>query len=147
MGHGGGSLVWRYAVPAMKQGFVPDSISTDLHTGSMNAGMKDMINVMSKMMALGTPLDEIVKMSTWNPAKEIKHEELGHLSMGAEADVTVLRLEKGNYGYIDSAGARMSGNQKLTAELTVREGRVVWDLNGVATVDWKKYPYRARSKE
>lgn len=147
IGHGGGSFYWPVATAAYEARFYPDSISTDLHTGSMNAGMKDMTNVMSKMLALGTPLDEVVKMSTWNPAKEIKHEELGHLSVGTEADVTVLRVDKGNYGYIDSAGARMSGNQKLTAELTVRKGRVVWDLNGVATVDWKKYPYRARSKE
>ena len=77
----------------MKEGFVPDSISTDLHIGSMNAGMKDMTNVMSKFLALGQPLAEVVRWSTWNPAREIKQEGLGHLSVGAGADVAVLRLE------------------------------------------------------
>src|SRR5437868_5839009 len=83
VGHGGGSFAWRVAVPAIKDGFLPDSISTDLHTGSMNAGMKDMLNVMSKFLALGLLLDDVVRMSTWNPAREIKQEGLGHLSVGA----------------------------------------------------------------
>ena len=83
VGHGGGSFAWRIAVPAMKEGFLPDSISTDLHIGSMNAGMKDMLNVMSKFLALGLSLDDVIRRSTWNPAREIKHEELGHLSVGA----------------------------------------------------------------
>ena len=91
VGHGGGSFAWRVAVPAIKEGFVPDSISTDLHIGSMNAGMKDMLNVMSKFLAMGLSLDDVIERSTWNPAREIKQEELGHLSVGAAADVAVLR--------------------------------------------------------
>ena len=94
VGHGGGSFLWRIAVPAIKEGFLPDSISTDLHIGSMNAGMKDMLNVMSKFLAMGLSLDDVIARSTWNPAREIKQEELGHLSVGAAADVAVLRLEK-----------------------------------------------------
>src|SRR4051812_4263472 len=105
VGHGGGSFAWRVAVPAMKQGFLPDSISTDLHIGSMNAGMKDMLNVMDKFLAMGMSLDDVVARSTWNPAKEIRREELGNLSVGAPADVTVLRLEKGVFGYTDMYGA------------------------------------------
>ena len=62
---------------------MPDSISTDLHISSMNAGMKDMLNVMSKFLALGMPLDDVIARSTWNPAREIKQEALGHLSVGA----------------------------------------------------------------
>ena len=82
VGHGGGSFLWRIAVPAMKEGFVPDSISTDLHIGSMNAGMKDMLNVMDKFLAMGMSLDDVIARSTWNPAREIKQDELGHLSVG-----------------------------------------------------------------
>jgi dihydroorotase len=81
-GHGGG-FIWRYAVPAMKQGFAPDWISTDLHAGSMNAGMKDIVNVMSKFLNLGMPLQEVVLKSTWNPAKAIRRERFGHLTVGA----------------------------------------------------------------
>jgi dihydroorotase len=145
VGHGGGSFLWRVAAPAVKEGFLPDSISTDLHVGSMNAGMKDMLNVMDKFLALGVSLEDVILRSTWNPAREIKHEELGHLSVGALADVTVLRLEKGYYGFVDMYGARQKGTQKLTCELTLRDGKVVYDLNGLTRPDWDTLPkdYRA----
>src|SRR5215213_4081934 len=107
VGHGGGSFLWRVAVPAIQARFLPDSISTDLHIGSMNAGMKDMLNVMSKFLALHLPLDEVVRRATWNPAREVKQESLGHLSVGAVADVAVLRLEHGAFGFVDSFGARL----------------------------------------
>jgi dihydroorotase len=140
VGHGGGSFAWRIAVPAMKQGFLPDSISTDLHIGSMNSGMKDMLNVMSKFLAMGMSLDDVIVRSTWNPAKEIHHEELGNLSEGAPADVAVLRLEKGHFGFTDMYGARMQGTSKLVCELTLRDGKVVYDLNGITRPDWTTLP-------
>jgi dihydroorotase len=140
VGHGGGSFAWRIAVPAMKEGFIPDSISTDIHVGSMNAGMKDMLNVMDKLLAMGMSLDEVIKRSTWNPAHEIKHDELGTLSVGAGADVAILRLEHGKFGFVDMYGARMNGTQKLVCELTLRDGKVVYDLNGLSRPDWKSLP-------
>jgi dihydroorotase len=140
VGHGGGSFLWRIAVPAVKAGFVPDSISTDLHIGSMNAGMKDMLNVMDKFLAMGMSLDDVILRSTWNPAREIKQEELGHLTPGAVADIAVLKLEKGAFGFVDMYGARLRGTQKLTCELTLREGKVVYDLNGMIRPDWDKLP-------
>jgi dihydroorotase len=138
VGHGGGSFIFRQAAPAIQQGFVPDSISTDLHNDSMNAGMKDMLNVMSKVLNLGVPLDDVIRMSTSNPAHEIKHDELGNLSPGADADVAVLHLEKGHFGFVDTYGARMLGDEKLICELTVRDGQVVWDLNGITREDWTR---------
>ena len=140
VGHGGGSFLWRIAVPAIKEGFLPDSISTDLHIGSMNSGMKDMLNVMDKFLAMGLSLDEVIVRSTWNPAKEIHHEELGHLTPGASADVTVLRLDKGSFGFVDMYGARLNGTEKLDAELTLRDGKVVYDLNGLTRPDWNTLP-------
>ncbi|MCS6952615.1 MAG: amidohydrolase/deacetylase family metallohydrolase [Bryobacterales bacterium] len=138
VGHGGGSFVFRHAVPAVRQGFFPDSISTDLHIGSMNAGMKDMLNVMSKFLNMGMSLEEVILRSTWNPARFIRREELGHLTVGAVADVAVLRLLKGDFGFVDVYGARLRGTQKLAAELTVKDGLVVWDLNGITRQDWDK---------
>jgi dihydroorotase len=140
VGHGGGSFAWRIAVPAMKQGFPPDSISTDIHTGSMNAGMKDMLNVMSKFLVMGLPLKDVIADSTWHPAREIQREDLGNLSIGAIADVTVLRVERGEFGYTDMYGARLKGNQKLVAELTLKDGKVVYDLNGITRPDWTTLP-------
>jgi dihydroorotase len=138
VGHGAGSFIFRYAVPAMKQGFTPDSISTDLHVRSMNAGMKDMLNVMSKFLNLGMPLEDVILKSTWNPAKEIHREKLGHLTVGAPADIAVLRLETGDFGFIDVDKARMKGTQRLSCEITLSGGQVMWDLNGRASESWEK---------
>jgi dihydroorotase len=141
VGHGGGSFAWRIAVPAIKQGFLPDSISTDLHTGSMNSGMKDIDNVMSKFLAMGLSVRDVVAETTWNPAREIHREDLGNLSPGAGADVTVLRVERGSFGYTDMYGARLQGNTKLVCELTLRDGKVVYDLNGITRPDWTTLPH------
>ncbi len=140
VGHGGGSFAWRVAVPAIEQGFLPDSISTDLHAGSMNAGMHDMLNVMSKFLAMGMKVDDVIARSTWNPAREIHHEELGNLSPGSPADVTVLRVETGSFGFTDMYGARQNGRQRFVAELTLRDGKVVYDLNGITRPEWKTLP-------
>ncbi len=140
VGHGGGSFVWRIAVPAIRQGFLPDSISTDLHIGSMNSGMKDMLNLMSKFLALGLSVDDVLVRSTWNPAREIHHEELGNLSVGSPADVSVLRVVDGDFGFTDTYGARMRGNQKFECEMTVKSGKIVYDLNGISRPDWESLP-------
>lgn len=138
VGHGGASFAFSQAVPAMKAGFFPSTISTDIHTTSMNGGMKDMLNVMSKFLNLGMDVTAVVKASTWEPAKAIKHEELGHLSTGAIADIAILQVIKGKFGFIDAVNSRMNGNQKLECELTLRAGKVVYDLNGLAST-----PYNA----
>jgi len=138
VGHGGGSFLFEQAIPAMKQGFKPKTISTDLHTGSMNGGMKDIVNVMSKFLNMEMPVAEIVAATTWNSAKVIKREELGHLSKGAVADVTILNLREGDFGFIDTKGKKMKGAKKLECELTIREGKVVYDLNGISADPWDK---------
>ena len=136
VGHGGGAFSWRQAVPAMQQGFKPDVISTDLHTQSMNGGMKDLTNVMSKFINMGMSLQDAIARSTWAPANVIKRPELGHLSPGADADVAVLNLRKGDFGFMDVRGTKLKGTQKLEAELTIRAGKIVWDLNGISAPVW-----------
>ncbi|MEP7257030.1 MAG: amidohydrolase/deacetylase family metallohydrolase [Flavitalea sp.] len=136
VGHGGGAFSWIQAVPAIQQGFWPNTISTDLHTESMNSGMKDMSNVMSKFLAMGMPLSEVILRSTWNPANVINRKELGNLSVGSEADVAVFSLRNGDFGFLDVSGTKLKGKQKLEAELTIRAGKIVWDLNGVAAATY-----------
>jgi dihydroorotase len=145
VGHGAASFAWRVAVPCIEQAFFPDTISTDLHAGNINAGAKDMLNVMSKFLALGLPLDDVILRSTWNPARALGQEQLGSLSVGSSADLAVLRLERGEFGFLDSYGARLRGTQKLVCEMTIREGKVVYDLNGLGRPDWHTLPrdYRA----
>jgi dihydroorotase len=142
IGFGQASFYWYVAVPAYKAGFRPDSISTDLHTNSMNGGMKNINYVMSSIMALGSSLSDVIRMTTWAPAQEIQRPQLGNLDVGAEADLAVFRLEKGQFGMLDSARARMNASQRLLCELTLRKGQVAWDLNGLASDDWQSFQYR-----
>ncbi|WP_206363233.1 amidohydrolase/deacetylase family metallohydrolase [Sinomicrobium pectinilyticum] len=136
VGHGGGSFAFAQAIPAIKKGFFPDAISTDIHTESMNGGMKDQLNVMSKFLNLGMSLADVIKASSWKPAQVIHHEELGNLSVGSVADIAVLSVLKGDFGFIDSAGNKMKGNRKLQCEMTVRAGEIVYDLNGLSSPMW-----------
>ena len=136
VGHGGGSFLFEQAVPAIQQGLKPDVISTDLHTGSMNGGMKNINNVMSKFLNMGLSIQEVIAATTSQPAKYIQRKDLGHLSVGGLADVTLINIRKGDFGFIDTRGKRMKGNQKLECELTLRDGKVVYDLNGLASSDW-----------
>jgi len=140
VGYGGLSFTWRVAVPIIREGLPPDTISTDLHTGSMNAGMKDMLNVMSQMLAIGLPLEDVILRSTWNPAQAIGRTDLGHLSEGAPADLAVLRVEDGDFGFLDVYNARMNGDRRLSCEMTVIGGKVVYERNGLSRPDWKTLP-------
>jgi dihydroorotase len=137
VGHGGGSLVFRNAVPAIAQGFYPDSISTDLHTGSMNGAMMDMPTTMSKFLAMGMPLKDVIATSTYKPGEIVGHPEVGHLSIGSDADIAAWRILEGDFGYADASGGKLSGHQRLLCELTLRAGNVVWDYNARNAVDYK----------
>jgi dihydroorotase len=136
VGHGAGSFWFRNAVPAVKQGFIPDSMSTDLHTG--NFTVLSMTNVMSKFLAMGVPLNDLILRSTVNPAREIHRPDLGTLSVGKDADIAVLEQLNGSFGYIDCGFARMDAKVKLVARMTVRAGRIVYDPSGLSMVEWEK---------
>ncbi|MEJ7605713.1 MAG: amidohydrolase/deacetylase family metallohydrolase [Telluria sp.] len=144
VGHGGGSFHFRLAAPLVKSGFYPDSISTDMHTQSMNHAMQDMPTTMSKFLAMGMPLVEVVRASTTNPATQVKHPELGQIAVGAEADIAVFRIDQGKFSYADVVGGRIDGGQRLGCEMTFRAGRIVYDFNSRNAVPWGtgtlKYP-------
>jgi len=138
VGHGGGAFSFSQAIPAIEQKFLPNSISTDWNKNSTNGAMKDLLNVMSKFLAIGVDLQTVIRLTTMNPAKQIKREELGNLTVGSCADVAVFNLRKGNFGFEDVKKTKIMGTQKLEAELTIREGEIVWDLNGLAMEKWTK---------
>ncbi|MEX0363507.1 MAG: amidohydrolase/deacetylase family metallohydrolase, partial [Allomuricauda sp.] len=137
VGHGGGSFAFSQAVPAIQQGFKPNAISTDLHIGSMNSGMKNMNNVMSKFLNMGMTVPEVIASVTWHPAQYIKKPELGHLTVGSLADVAILSLEKGNYKFVDVRNKTLQGDRKFVCQLTIKDGKVVYDLNGMAGTNWE----------
>lgn len=132
VGHGGASFAYSQALPAIGEGFYPDTISTDLHIDSMNAAMKDQLNVMSKFLAMNMSMYDVIKASTSDAAKAIGRNELGNLSVGAEADVAILNAREGTFGFVDTMGVRMNGKVKLECEATIRAGEIVYDLNGIS---------------
>src|SRR5438477_12891894 len=146
VGHGGGSFHFPNAEPMVQQGFWPDSISTDLHSGSVNGAMIDMLNVMSKFLALGVPLPEVIRESTTNPATQMRRPELGQIGVDADADIAVLGLEHGNFGFVDVKGGRIESDKRLGCEMTLSAGKIVFDFNGRAGTPWRAGPieYPAR---
>ncbi len=138
VGYGGASFNYSQAIPALQQGLFPNTISTDLHTGSMNGSMKDMLSVMSKFLQMGMKLPAVIEASTWKPAQVIQREELGQLSVGAIADIAILNLREGNFGFYDKTGFKVNGKQKFECEMTIKGGRIVYDLNGIANPIYKK---------
>lgn len=144
VGHGGGSFHFRLAEPLVKAGFYPDSISTDLHEPSMNGTMQDMPTTMSKFLAMGMPLMEVIRASTTNPATQVLRPQLGQIAVGAEADIAVFRLMKGKFGYADVVGGRIEGNERLHCEMTLRAGKIKFDYDSRTAVPWRdsklKYP-------
>lgn len=132
VGHGGAGFWFSQAIPAFKQGLWPNSFGSDLHRFSMNAGMKSMLNIMSKYMAMGMPLNDVIVRGTWNPAQSIVRNDLGNLSEGTIADITILSVVRGRFGFVDAGGNKIYGDRKLEAEVTVRAGKIVWDLNGLS---------------
>ena len=133
IGFGEISFAFSQAIPAFKSGFYPNSVSTDIHARSMNSAMKDMLSVMSRCLAMGMPMNAVIRAATWDPAREIRHEELGHLSPGAVADIAILNIRQGKFGFFDYTGYKVDGAQRLECEMTIRAGKIVYDLNGIAT--------------
>ena len=138
VGHGAASFWFRNAAPAIAQGFVPDSISTDLHTGNVNGPVFDMLTTMNKILNLGVPLPDVIARSTVAPAREIGRPELGTLSPGAEADVAVLALDEGPFSFVDCGQTRLDGRQRLRCILTVRAGEIVYNPDGLGLPTWKQ---------
>jgi dihydroorotase len=140
LGHGAGSFWFRNALPALRDGFPPDSISTDLHMGNINGPVVSMLTTMSKYLSMGMPLREVIERSTVTPAREIGHPELGTLSVGAEADVAVLKRMEGAFGFTDCGRAKMVGKEKLECLMTIRAGEIVYDATGLSMPAWEEAP-------
>ena len=136
VGHGGGMFHFDVAAPALKQGLKPDSFGSDLHRSSMNSGMKNMLETMSKFLNLGMTLQDVINSATWSPASAIKRSDIGHLSEGAVADIAIVSIRKGTFGFIDTKNNKLTGDRRLEAEMTIRAGKVVWDMNGLAARSW-----------
>lgn len=137
LGHGGVGFWFDQAMPAIRSGFLPNTLGTDMHRNSLQASMKSLPNLMSKCLAMGMSLEEVVARASSEPAKVIGRPELGQISEGGIADIAVLRFEKGRFGFVDAGGKRIEGRRRISAEMTLRDGRVVWDLQGRMADGWR----------
>ncbi len=99
-----------------------------------------MSNVMSKFLNMGMSLPDVIVRSTVNPANVIKRPELGNLSVRTIADVAVFSLQKGDFGFLDVRRTKLKERKKLVAELTIRAGKIVWDLDGISASLWDAKP-------
>jgi dihydroorotase len=138
VGHGAGSFRFNLAIPAIQQGFGPDVISTDLHWRSRLWRDATLMATMSKFLNMGLPLVEVIYRTTVAPAQAIARPELGTLTPGACADIAILRVQEGNFGFVDSGDTRLRGDRRLECLLTIRAGEIVWDLNGISRPDWRE---------
>ena len=125
VGYGGISFSFSQAIPAVKAGFYPNTISSDMHAGDKYK-MKDILDIMSEFLALGMNIRDVIGTVTWNPAKEIKHQELGNISVGTEADIAILRVLNNHVELYDHTGYKIDGTKKFTCEMTIRSGKIVY---------------------
>jgi dihydroorotase len=137
VGHGSGSFWFRIAVPAIEQGFLPDTISTDIHKDSIMLPRANMITTMSKFLNIGLTMEQVIERTTVNAARAIRRADIGTLSEGAVADVAVLEMEKGRFAFLDSGHGKLIGDKRLRCVLTVRNGRVLWDTDGLSLDEWR----------
>jgi dihydroorotase len=132
-------------VPAVQQGFIPDSISADLFSDTPYTVGINLANVMSKFLCLGVPLEEVIRRTTVSPAQMIQRPELGNLSVGSTADVAVFEMLKGKFAYLGSGGGKITGNQKLQCVLTMFGGKILYDHPyGLSFPLWQDIPKDSR---
>ena len=140
LGHGAASFWFRNAIPALEDGFPPDSISTDFHMGNVNGPVVSMIHTMSKYLSMGMSLTDVVARSTVAPAREIGRPSLGTLTPGSCADVAVFCKHTGSYGFTDCGDARLTGHEKLECAMTIRGGEIVYNPTGLGMPVWRDAP-------
>lgn len=140
LGHGAGSFWFRNAIPSLKQGFYPDSISTDLYHDNVAGPVFNLLNIMSKYLNMGMPIEDIIYHTTVRPAEIIGHPELGTLKEGSCADIAILNVREVECGYADSGRASIKGNYRLECILTLRDGKVVFNPNALGMPLWEDAP-------
>jgi dihydroorotase len=138
LGHGSHGFWFRNAVPAARKGFLPDVLSTAMDKTSLLMPRADMMTTLSKFLNMGVPLEQLVERVTVRAARAIKRPELATLREGGLADIAVLEMQTGRFGFLDDGNNRLPGDRRLRAVLTIREGRVVWDSEGLSRTDWSK---------
>jgi dihydroorotase len=124
IGHGMGGFGFASTRPMLEAGFLPDVISSDVHILSEHGPAFDLLHSMSKLMALGMPLLEVIRAATARPAEALRRKDLGTLALGAVGDAAILNLAEGAFDYVDVMGERITGERRLEVEAIVLGGRL-----------------------
>ena len=122
VGHGKGSFAWKTARAMLANGFLPDTISSDVHALCINGPVYDQVTTLSKFLCLGLDLPTVIRLSTANAGLALGRPELGTLRPGAPGEASILRLEQGQFDYQDVMGEVMTGDQRLFADGVVLNG-------------------------
>ncbi|MCE5259456.1 MAG: amidohydrolase/deacetylase family metallohydrolase [Chloroflexi bacterium] len=126
IGHGAGSFAFSSARAALAQGFLPDSISTDLYYANVDGPVYDLPTTLNKLLNLGMPLERVLQTATLAPAQNIRRPDLGVLAVGNPADIAVLELQEGTFAFTDVAKETLTGKQKLCCDLTLCQGNIIY---------------------
>lgn len=140
LGHASDGFWFRIVVPAVQQGFIPDTISADLWGVTPLTTGISLSYVMSKCMCVGMSLEEVIKRTTVVPAQIIRRPDLGNLGIGATADIAVFELQQGKFGYRGTGGGKMFGDKKLQCVMTIFGGNILYDPNGLSEPVWNEIP-------
>ncbi len=123
IGHGMGSFSFRTARAMLEAGFMPDTISSDIHALCINGPAFDQVTTLSKFLCLGVPLKEVIRASTENAARALSRPDLGTLKPGSAGDAAILSLDEGAFDYADVVGEHVLGDRKINARGVVLAGR------------------------
>jgi dihydroorotase len=123
IGHGKGSFAFKTARVMLGNGFLPDTISSDVHALCINGPAFDQVTTMSKFLCLGMPLADVIAASTANAAFALKRPELGSLKPGSVGDATILSVKDGRFDYVDVVGEHLMGEQRIVSDGVVIAGR------------------------
>lgn len=126
IGHGMGSFAFKTARAMLANGFLPDTISSDVHALCIDGPAFDQVTTMSKFLCMGVALPEVIRRSTVNAATALKRPELGSLKPGSVGDATILSVEDGRFDYVDVVGEHMTGDRRIVSEGVVLGGKWWW---------------------
>ena len=122
IGHGMGSFSFATARTMLKNNFMPDCISSDVHALCIDGPAYDLLTTMSKFIELGMPLVEVIRSATQNAAHALNRPDLGTFKTGSAGDATVIDWREGSFDYVDSTGEQLAGKTRLLASHVIING-------------------------
>ena len=123
IGHGKGSFAWKTARTMIGHGFLPDTISSDVHTLCIDGPAYDLVTTMSKFLHLGLDLPQIIAATTLHPARALRRPELGSLKVGSVGEASVLAVKTGKFALEDVRDVVETAERRIVAEGVVLNGK------------------------